>query len=191
MARRRFVAAVLLGSLLPMAVVASSANQAFGQTVGRAAPQWDILEWIGGNGGNVDQHRGKVIVIDFFQLWCPGCNKFSGPLMSHWQKKYAASIASGDMALVKIHTVFEGHNYQTVRKLRSYIQEKGITIPVGVDRHRDGDRIPITMRRYQTRGTPEMVIIDRTGVIRFQHIGYFDHEKVEILLAKLLGKKRA
>ncbi|MCH9809376.1 MAG: TlpA family protein disulfide reductase [Alphaproteobacteria bacterium] len=164
---------------------------AFSNETGRPAPQWDILEWLNADGGNVGRLRGKVIVIDFFQLWCPGCNEFSGPLMQSWQEKYSSAVASGDLVLVKIHTVFEGHNYQTVRKLKSYIKEKKITIPVGVDRHAEGERIPTTMRRYRTRGTPEMVIIDRDGLIRFQRFGYFEPQLAETLIGQLLGDKRA
>ena len=159
--------------------------------VGRPAPQWDILEWINGDGGNVATLRGRVIVIDFFQLWCPGCNKFSGPLLSYWQDKFAAEISAGQLSLVKIHTVFEGHNYQTVQRLKSYVREKKITLPVGVDRHEGGSRLPVTMMRYQTRGTPEMAIIDRQGIIRFQQFGYFDVPPVEALLRELMNSARA
>ena len=159
--------------------------------IGLPAPQWDILEWINRDGGNVDTLRGQVIVIDFFQLWCPGCNKFSGPLLSYWREKFADEIRSGQLALVKIHTVFEGHNYQTVERLKSYVAEKKITLPVGVDRHADGRRLPVTMMRYQTRGTPEMAIIDKQGIIRFQEFGYFEVPPVEALLRKLMAPTRA
>ncbi len=159
--------------------------------VGLPAPQWDILEWINRDGGNVDALRGSVIVIDFFQLWCPGCNKFSGPLMSYWQEKFATEIGAGQLSLVKIHTVFEGHNYQTVERLRSYVNEKRITLPVGVDRHADGRRLPVTMMRYQTRGTPEMAIIDKQGIIRFQQFGYFEVPPVEAQLRQLMAPSRA
>lgn len=188
--RRHFNSLLAAGMLLPGVAMTTTSNEAFARGAGQPAPQWDILEWINADGGNVDTLRGKVIIIDFFQLWCPGCNKFSGPLMRHWQQKYASEIASGDLALVKIHTVFEGHNYQTVRKLKEYVKEKSITIPVGIDRHIENDRIPVTMRRYRTRGTPEMVVIDRKGVIQFQHIGYFEHQKVEALIASMLKKQR-
>ena len=147
---------------------------------------WDISEWINGNAGNVDTLRGKVIVIDFFQLWCPGCNKFSGPLLSYWQKRFAEDIAAGRLVLVKIHTVFEGHSYQSVSRLKQYIKEKNITLPVGVDRHLDGRRVPVTMDRYRTSGTPEMVFIDTEGVIRFQKFGYFEPAKGEALILELM-----
>ena len=56
---------------------------------------WEIANWLNGDGGNVDTLKGKVVIIDFFQLWCPGCNSFSGPLMNHWQKVFARDIADG------------------------------------------------------------------------------------------------
>ncbi len=51
------------------------------------APEWVISGWINSNGLTLADLRGKVVVIDFFQLWCPGCNKFSGPLMEKWKNK--------------------------------------------------------------------------------------------------------
>ncbi len=159
--------------------------------VGRRAPAWDITEWLNADPGNIDSLRGKVIVIDFFQLWCPGCNQFSGPLLTHWQQKFARNIADDQLLLVKIHTVFEGHSYQTVRRLKSYIKEKGIDFPVGVDRHTDGQRLPETMRRYRTRGTPEMAVIDRDGLIRFQEFGYFEPGPVEAMIQSLIAATRA
>lgn len=187
--RRRFIAtsaAALATSWLSGQLVTPVQAQA----VGRKAPSWDILEWINGDGGNVDTLRGKVIIIDFFQLWCPGCNKFSGPLMTHWQDKFSDQIAAGQLALVKIHTVFEGRNYQTVKRLKTYVEEKGITLPVGVDRHVGDRRIPETMQRYQTRGTPEMVIIDANGLIQFQEFGGFDHAPVEQMIVEMINKAR-
>jgi thiol-disulfide isomerase/thioredoxin len=191
--RRRFLAA----SAALASLALSGVTPAFGSDWTRVrrpnipAPRWDISEWINGDGGNIDTLKGRVIVIDFFQLWCPGCNRFSGPLMAYWQKKYAAEIKSGRMLLVKIHTVFEGHGFQTVRRLKRYIKDKHITMPVGVDRHVDGRRLPETMRRYKTRGTPEMAIIDADGIIRFQKFGFFQPATVEPLIERLLAQARA
>jgi len=151
------------------------------------APAWDIEQWLNADPGNLQANRDAVIVIDFFQLWCPGCNKFTGPLMQLWQDRFSEEIASGDLLLVKIHTVFEGHDYQTVSRLKRYLKEKGITMPVGVDRHINGNRRPETKQRYQTRGTPELVIIDRKGMIRFQQFGWFDPGKAEQYIDSLIG----
>ncbi len=123
------------------------------------------------------------MVIDFFQLWCPGCNRFSIPIMEKWEQKYSNRK---DIQLFGIHTVFEGHSYQTPEKLRQYIKEKNITYPVGVDDYVSSQRTPETMIRYRTRGTPEIVIIDKRARIRFQHFGGFDPIIVEKLINTLL-----
>ena len=153
----------------------------------RPAPAWDIEEWINADPGNVETNRDRVIVIDFFQLWCPGCNVFTGPLMQQWQDRFSDEIASGDLLLVKIHTVFEGHDYQTVKRLKSYLLEQGVTMPVGVDRHIGNSHLPETKKRYQTRGTPEIVIIDRKGMVRFQRFGWFDPGAAEKYIDTLIG----
>ncbi len=179
---------ILLGAAATAAVTALPRAA---MAAARKAPQWEISEWINGDGGNIDTLKGKVIVIDFFQLWCPGCNKFSGPLMKYWQQKFAAEMEKERLVQVKIHTVFEGHSYQTVKRLKSYVKEKEITVPVGVDRHIDGQRLPETMRRYNTRGTPEMAIIDGDGMIRFQEFGYFEPAKGEAVIMEALNRARA
>jgi len=152
------------------------------------APAWDIDQWINGDPGTIEANRERVIVIDFFQLWCPGCNVFTGPLMQKWQDRFSDEIASGDLLLVKIHSVFEGHDYQTVRRLKQYLLEKNVTLPVGVDRHLGDDHfLPETKKRYQTSGTPEVIMIDREGMIRFQQFGWFDPAAAEAYLEYLLG----
>lgn len=144
---------------------------------GRPAPEWDLSGWLNGDGGSVAGNKGKVIIIDFFQLWCPGCNKFSGPLMKHWQQVFADDIKSGHLQMVKIHTVFEGHKYQNNDRLKAYIKEKEITSPVGLDRHKDGSHLPETMLAYNTRGTPETAVIDKAGSSGSRSLGSLTMKK--------------
>ena len=184
--RRPIVAGLLAGAAT--AIFAGATTSASARQVPRRAPQWDIAEWLNGDGGNVDALRGKVIVVDFFQLWCPGCIAFSIPLMNQWEKDFADEIAAGRLAFVSIHTVFEGHGYQTPKRLRRFIRDKKILHPVGIDRHRDGSHVPETMRRYRTRGTPEMAIIDAAGMIRFQKFGFFEPADGKALIRRLLAE---
>ena len=184
--RRPIVASLLAGAAT--AIFAGATTPASARQLPRRAPQWDIAEWLNGDGGNVDALRGKVIVVDFFQLWCPGCIAFSIPLMNQWEQDFADEIAAGRLAFVSIHTVFEGHGYQTPKRLRRFIRDKKILHPVGIDRHRDGSHVPETMRRYRTRGTPEMAIIDAAGMIRFQKFGFFEPAHGKALIRQLLAE---
>lgn len=184
--RRPVIAGILAGAAA--AVTGNAARPAFARQTPRRAPRWDIAEWLNGDGGNVDSLRGKVIVIDFFQLWCPGCIAFSIPLMNQWEKDFAKEIAAGKLAFVSIHTVFEGHGYQTPKRLQRFIRDKKIRHPVGIDQHRAGSHVPETMRRYGTRGTPEMAIVDKAGMIRFQEFGFFEPETGSALIRQLLSE---
>jgi hypothetical protein len=87
---------------------------------------------------------------------------------------------------LSIHTVFEGHSYQNPKRLKSFVKEKGIHHLVGIDKHEKGERIPESMKRYRTRGTPEIAIMDKNGYIRFQKFGGFDPEPVENFIRQLL-----
>lgn len=178
-------AAVAAATLM---VIALAGPRAEARTEPRPAPAWEISEWLNSPGLTLEGLKGKVVVIDFFQLWCPGCNSFSIPLMHHWESVFAKEQAEGHIQFVSIHTVFEGHNYQRPERLRSFIKEKKITHPVGIDRHMDGERLPVTMRRYNTNGTPEMAIIDKQGRIRFQKFGFFEPAHGEALIRDLLSE---
>ena len=59
-----------------------------------------------------------------------------------------------------------------------------------MDRHRGERRVPETMARYETRGTPKMVIIDKYGVVRLQQFGYFEPHKTEPLILAMLDRVR-
>jgi len=128
-------------------------------------------------------------VVEFFQLWCPGCNKFSIPLMSHWHKEFAEEIADGRLVLISIHTVFEGHDYQNNDRLREFVREKGMQHSVAVDQQSPVHRLPDTMRAYNTGGTPEMAFIDRRGRLRYQKFGWFDPDWATGLIGEMLYEK--
>lgn len=172
---------VLLAMVAPVAEAAESEAP--------PAPEWSVSEWFNGPPTTLADLRGKVVVIEFFQLWCPGCNRFSIPLMQAWQEKtFKDAVEAGDLVVVSIHTVFEGHGYQTVERLRGFLKKKGITHLVGHDRHEPGDHRPVTKRRYNTGGTPEVAIVDKRGRLRFQEFGGFNTDTTESLIRDLLAE---
>jgi len=155
-------------------------------SVGQKAPEFDVAQWINGDAISINDLQGQVVIIDFFQLWCPGCNTFSIPLMHEWEEKYKDQIKKNQLKILSIHTVFEGHNVQTLTALKIFLKIRGINHLVGNDRLLPGQTIPETMKRYQTRGTPEVAIIDKNGIIRMQEIGFFDVKIAEKLINELL-----
>ena len=177
--RLALVAALILG--------AWGAASAGALLSGEEAPEWRVSEWINGDPGSVAQQKGRVLVLHFFQMWCPGCNEFTIPVMQRWQDMWGDRE---DFMIVSIHTVFEGHEYQTPERLRKFLRRKGIWHPVGIDAYAKlQDEVPVTMQRYKTTGTPQVVLIDKEGLLVFSHFGEFHIPTVEFLVERLLKEE--
>ena len=175
---------IIVVMLLPAAL---NANHP-GPPVPRPAPAWDVAEWINSEGMELADLKGRVVIVEIFQLWCPGCNRFSKLLIKKWEKDFARQIKKDQLTIVSVHTAFEGHSYQNPKRLRRYLKQNDIRHPVAVDRLLPAQHIPQTMRLFGTRGTPEMAIIDKRGVIRFQRFGGFQVRPAEQLIRDLLAE---
>lgn len=114
----------------------------------------------------LDALRGKVVVVEAFQMLCPGCVSHGIPQAQRIQ----ATFASADVAVLGLHTVFEHHEAMTPVSLEAFLHEYKVTFPVGVDRaHESG--MPETMRAYTMQGTPTLILIDAQGRLRKQWFG--------------------
>lgn len=151
------------------------------------APEWQTSAWLNHDPGMLTQLRGKVVLVEFFQLWCPGCNAFSIPLFKRWNELYGDNP---QVEIVSIHSVFEGHSFQTRERLESFIEEKGIRHAVGIDSYSSATaKVPISMQRFKAEGTPHVIIIDKQGQIQFSHFGRFNPGPVEGFIERLLKEK--
>jgi thiol-disulfide isomerase/thioredoxin len=150
------------------------------------APALQVDKWFNTEKEDLDKLKGQVVILEFFQLWCPGCNKFSIPLIKKWQQEYAKEIKNKQLKIISIHTVFEGYDYQNNSRLKTFLKEKNITHSVGVDKRLKGERLPETMKAFKTRGTPQIAILDKKGYIRFNQFGGFMPEVATNLINKLL-----
>src|SRR3546814_13136749 len=73
---------------------------------------------------------------------------------------WSSDVCSSD--LIALHSVFEHHAAMTPVSLEPFLHEYRIVWPVAVDRHDDAAGIPVTMARYGLRGTPSLLLIDRS-----------------------------
>jgi len=147
------------------------------------APELDVAEWIG-EPSPLESLRGRVVLVEAFQMLCPGCVNHAIPQAKRVKQLFP------DVAVVGLHTVFEHHEVTGADALRVFLAEFGVDFPVAIDRH-EGDAIPVTMRRYGLRGTPSTLAIDRAGRLRFSHFGPLDDLILGVLLGRLLGEEPA
>ncbi len=138
----------------------------------RQAPELQTADWL-----NTDQPvtlealRGRVVLIEAFQMLCPGCVSHALPQA----KRVHQAFRHEDVAVIGLHTVFEHHAAQGTREaLSAFLHEYRIPFPVGIDAPSDGGGPPKTMTRYAMQGTPTMLLIDREGYLRKQAFGGID-----------------
>ena len=128
--------------------------------------------------------RGQVVMLHAFQMLCPGCVAHGTP-----QAQRAHNLfRNADLAVIGLHTVFEHHAAMTPVSLEAFIYEYRLTFPIGVDEPSEDGPLPVTMRRYEMRGTPTTIIIGRDGRIRHHEFGQVDDLALGAALGSLLAE---
>jgi thiol-disulfide isomerase/thioredoxin len=128
-----------------------------GPPVGEDAPSFTVPT-MGGEPFVLADHRGKVIVLDFWASWCPPC-KASLPAL---QKVYEAHKDDEGVLVVSVNTdqaaVQDG-------RLAQFVKQRRFTFPVLFDR---GMRISKT---YAVQSIPTMVVVAADGRVHHVQVG--------------------
>jgi peroxiredoxin len=122
--------------------------------VGQEAPLFE-LEQLDGGPVSLSSLLGKdVVVLDFWATWCPPCRK-GLPVIADLAREYAGRGVA----------VYAVNQMEPADTVRSFLKEQGITVPVLLD------TAGIVGRTYEVSGIPQTVLIDRTGKVRYVHVG--------------------
>ncbi len=124
------------------------------QMMGAEAPALDIEEWLGDDYGTIEELRGKTVLLVFWATWCPHCRREMPNMEELWQ-------ANKDKDFVLL-AVTKNSKGQTTDKVREYLAENGLTIPVAID-------TGTTSRNYNVSGIPAAALIDKDGKIVFRN----------------------
>ena len=149
------------------------------------APELQVSDWL-----NVDAPvrladlLGRVVVLHAFQMLCPGCVSHGIPQAL----RIRALFEEKEVAVIGLHTVFEHHAVMTPAALRVFSHEYRLRFPIGIDRAMPGRDIPQTMQALALRGTPSLVVIDRSGCIRLNHFGQAEDMAVGALIGRLVAE---
>jgi thiol-disulfide isomerase/thioredoxin len=111
--------------------------------------------------------RGKVVLLEFWTFGCINCQR-TLPYVNRWYDEY-----SGDsFAVLGIHYPEFAHerDYENVVDAIGRLE---VEYPVALDN--EGQ----TWRAYGQRFWPTIYLIDKSGDIRYKHIGEFNRESAE------------
>ena len=151
----------LVGLLVIVAMGLSRAQQGTvqpGQVIDNfALTLYSGYELDGTNEINLEELRGKVVVINFWASWCKPCEQEAAELQKAW-------VEYGPTGEV----VFLGVDYvDTETDARVYLKKFGITYPNGADL---ATRIS---QYFRIKGVPETYFVDKDGVLQFVQVGPF------------------
>jgi cytochrome c biogenesis protein CcmG/thiol:disulfide interchange protein DsbE len=122
---------------------------------------------------NLEDLKGKVVVLNFWASWCKPCEQEAADLEAAWRFYQSRS-----------DVVFLGVDYvDTEPEARAYLQKFAITYANGPDL---GTRIS---QKFRIQGVPETYILDQGNVLQYVQIGPFASlEQIKKYIDPLLKK---
>ena len=89
---------------------------------GLPAPELKVSEWVQGGPITLKDYQGKVIVVEVFQVNCPGCFIYGIPEAIDTFQKYK----NNDVVVLGLATAFEDFDKNTLENLKLLLKEKKV-----------------------------------------------------------------
>lgn len=135
--------------------------------VGKEAPKFKLQD-LAGSEVSLDQYKGKLVILDFWQISCPPC-RMTMPMLDKIQEDY-----SGKLSVLAI-------NLQEPKELvRNYILEQNLSSRVLLDEDSS------VGSRYGTYAIPMQFLIDQNGIVRQIWTGVHPDSQIRAEINKLL-----
>jgi len=136
--------------------------------LGRPATPFALALFDGGR-FDVAEQRDRVVVVNFWALWCVPCREEAPVLEATWRTHRDRGV------------VVVGVNIQDSEPAaRAFIETFGLTFPNGPD---PGGRVAID---YGVYGIPETFVIGLDGRIAYKHVGLIGSSTLEARVGEAL-----
>jgi thiol-disulfide isomerase/thioredoxin len=165
------------------------------ELIGSKAMELNLTDWANGEPITNDQLKGKVVLLDFWAVWCGPCIA-TFPHLREWHEKYA------DKGL-EIIGLTRYYNYTWDEEADRHTRSKEEVAPE-VERemlgkfaakyelkHRFGIQNGSELsEHYGVTGIPQAVLIDREGIVRMIRVGSGEKNAKDLdeMIAELIGK---
>jgi thiol-disulfide isomerase/thioredoxin len=181
-------ATVLMNRIVPaVAYVSKPDDPLFRvETGARLAPEIAVADWIDQKPAKLADLRGRVVLLDFWALWCTPCHA-ALPHIAEWQEKYKERGLSV-VALTEYRNTVNGRPVRTpqeVGELRRFKRASRLPFGFAVADTQE------TTTAYGVTTIPVAVLIDRRGVVRFLNVGANETDIAELhqMIERLLDEK--
>jgi len=144
--------------------------------MGQPRPEIEASEWLRGETRTLESLQGKVVLLEFFQVVCPGCEKARPEI-----ERMRAENADKGLEVLGIAVAFEEASAQPAEAIGEYVEMMDFQYPVAIDK----DKVT-TFEKYAAQGAPWVALIGRDGTVQFS--GFFDAARVEERVKTLLSE---
>lgn len=129
---------------------------------GQPAPAWKLARWLDGKPHDLQEFRGKIVVLDFWGLWCSACRNGIPSLVAVQEK-----FKDKPVVFVSIHAA-EGDTEATAKSITDLMAENKWNCMAAIDA---GTMIENseTSHAYGVQGFPTQVIIGGDGIVKFNN----------------------
>ncbi|HEY2249894.1 MAG TPA: TlpA disulfide reductase family protein [Planctomycetaceae bacterium] len=147
-----------------------------------AIPLLGVEDWVNGDPISDAELKGKVVLLDFWAVWCGPCIA-TFPHLREWNEKYAAK----GLVIVGV-TKYYKHEWDDEAKRTKQTQtpaeftaaQEQETLVKFAEHHMLKHRFAVMSntsgfdKEYGVTGIPQAVLIDRTGAVRMIRVGSGD-----------------
>jgi peroxiredoxin len=132
--------------------------------VGQHAPDFTVAT-LEARPFTLSEHRGRVVLINWFATWCPPCQKE----MPHLQSEVWERFRDRDFVMISVA------RQEKADVVAPFVKKYGVTWPFGLDPDR------AAYARYAEAFIPRNTVVDRDGTIIFQSSGFERPEFEEMI----------
>ena len=140
-------------------------------------PKYGAERWINSPPLTMEELRGRVVVVDFWEYTCVNCIR-TLPYVTEWHRRYA----DYGVVIVGVHTPEFSFGRERANVARA-VEELGIEYAVVLDSDYD------VWRAYANSYWPRKYIVSRDGKIIYDHVGEGGYAETEELLQKLVREE--
>ncbi|HEV7745356.1 MAG TPA: redoxin domain-containing protein [Pyrinomonadaceae bacterium] len=142
-----------------------------------AAPEFAVGDWINSDPLTLKNLRGRVVLVDFWTFGCFNCRN-TLPSLKQWDARYREQ----GLTVVGVHSP-EFDEEKNVQNVRREVAELGIKYPVVTDNDY------ANWRAYDVSAWPTIFVLDKSGRVRWTHVGEGAYDKTEQVIQKLLAEE--
>ena len=154
----------------------AGSNRLVSETTSAAAPELAPGTWINSDPLTLKSLRSRVVLVDFWTFGCYNCRN-TLPFLKRWHERYSDK----GLTIVGVHSP-EFDAEKKIENVRREVASLGIRYPVVTDNDYE------TWRAYKVEAWPTAFLLDKSGHIRWAHVGEGAYDEAESTIQKLLAE---